>query len=47
MRCQYLDSVLEPGARSQVTGKGTGEYGSFSELHLCISQTLREVVHGA
>lgn len=47
MRCQYLDSILEPRARSQVTGKSTGDYGGFPQLHLCISQTLREVVHGA
>lgn len=47
MRCRYLDSILEPGARSQLMGKGTGKYGSFPQLHLCISQTLREVVHGA
>lgn len=47
MRHQYLDSILEPGARSQVAGEGTGQYGSFSKLHLSISQALREVAHGA
>lgn len=47
MRRQYLDSVLGPGARPQVTGEGTGKYGGFPQMHLCINQTLSEVVHGA